>query len=83
MRPRVALLTSRIRVEEKLLLRALEARGVDTVQIDDERTVFPLDRPPVEADVVFSRSVHFGRTLAALRIFERFGLPTVNRSSVV
>ena len=43
---RIAVLLSRIRVEEKLLLTALEAAGAEDVQvIDDGQVVMPLAGP--------------------------------------
>ena len=84
MRPRVGFLCSRIRVEEKLLLQELERRDVEVRRIDDERAVFSLDRPaPLDVDVVLARSVHFGRTVAALRVIESQGVATINRAAVV
>ena len=42
---RIALLLSRIRVEEKLLLTALEAAGAEVQVIDDGQVVMPLAGP--------------------------------------
>ena len=78
---RVALLVSRIRVEEKLLLRALEATGSEVQIVRDGDLVFAPDeaRLPVQADILVERSVSTSRGLYALRMFEQAGLPTVNR----
>ncbi len=77
---RVAMLVSRIRVEEKLLLAALEAAGVDVRLIDDGALVFAIEEPRrgLDADVVLERSVSTARGLYALRLAEMAGLPTVN-----
>jgi [lysine-biosynthesis-protein LysW]--L-2-aminoadipate ligase len=77
---RVAVLVSRIRVEEKLLLAELEAAGAAVRIVNDGDLVFGLgeSRPSLEADVVLERSVSTARGLYALRLFERAGLPTVN-----
>ncbi len=42
---RIAVLLSRIRVEEKLLLTALEAAGAEVQVIDDGQVVMPLAAP--------------------------------------
>ncbi len=81
---KVALVVSRIRVEEKLLLAALEASGADVQVVNDDHLVFPIgDQPqvvsPFAADVVLERSVSTARGLYALRLAEMAGVPAVNR----
>ncbi len=78
---RVAVILSRIRVEEKLLLSALEAAGAAVQLVEDGAQVFPLGdgRPALEADVVLERSLSAARGLYALRLLELAGIPTVNR----
>ncbi len=78
---RVALLVSRIRVEEKLLLRALEDAGAEVQLVRDGDLVFGPDaaRFPIQADVLVERSVSTSRGLYALRLAEQAGLPTINR----
>jgi [lysine-biosynthesis-protein LysW]---L-2-aminoadipate ligase len=78
---RVAMLVSRIRVEEKLLLAALEAAGAAVQVVDDGALVLHADEAaaPVEADVALERSVSTARGLYALRLLEMTGLPVVNR----
>ena len=78
---RVALLVSRIRVEEKLLLRALEEAGAEVQLVRDGDLVFAPDeaRFPIQADILVERSVSTSRGLYALRLAEQAGLPTVNR----
>jgi [lysine-biosynthesis-protein LysW]--L-2-aminoadipate ligase len=78
---RVALLVTRIRVEEKLLLRALERAGAEVTLLRDGELVFRPDeaRLPFQADVLVERSVSTSRGLYALRLAEQAGLPAVNR----
>jgi [lysine-biosynthesis-protein LysW]---L-2-aminoadipate ligase len=78
---RVAVILSRIRVEEKLLLSALEAAGASVRIVDDGELVLPLGdrRPALDADVVLERSLSAARGLYALRLLELAGIPTVNR----
>jgi [lysine-biosynthesis-protein LysW]--L-2-aminoadipate ligase len=86
---RVAVLVSRIRVEEKLLLAALETAGASVQPIDDGELVLSatpdaqqprlISGQPLEADVVLERSVSTARGLYALRTLEANGFRTVNR----
>lgn len=80
-RTRVAVLVSRIRVEEKLLLAALEATGADIQVVNDGSIVLALDNglAGIEADVALERSLSTARGLYTLRLLELAGLPTVNR----
>jgi [lysine-biosynthesis-protein LysW]--L-2-aminoadipate ligase len=78
---RVAMLVSRIRVEEKLLLAALEAAGAAVQVVDDGALILRADDAgaPLDADVALERSVSTARGLYALRLLEMTGLPVVNR----
>lgn len=81
--PRVSVLLSRVRVEEKLILRAFAARSVTVDVVDDRDIVFDLGRrPQLPADVVLERCVNHSRALAALRILHDHGIPTVNAPHV-
>jgi [lysine-biosynthesis-protein LysW]--L-2-aminoadipate ligase len=81
---RVAVLLSRIRVEEKLLLEALEAVGAEVEVVNDASVTFWLggcDQPASQpqADVWLERSLSATRGLYALRALEQAGVPVVNR----
>ena len=78
---RVAVILSRIRVEEKLLLNALQAVGADVNVVDDGDLILPMGdrRPELQADVVLERSLSAARGLYALRLLDLAGIPTVNR----
>ncbi len=78
----VAILMSRVRVEEKLLLTELEKRGVSIQRIDDRQIMLDLDRPNLDCDVVLERAVNHLRALYALRIYNDWGIPTVNTYDV-
>lgn len=82
---RIGILLGRVRVEEKLLVGAIERRGLDYELIYDDRVVFDAADPGAfrRFDVVVARSVSQSRTAAALAFFESFGIPTVNRAEVV
>jgi [lysine-biosynthesis-protein LysW]--L-2-aminoadipate ligase len=91
----VGLLLARVRVEEKLLMDALDRRGVAYRQIDDREVVFDLAAPyegpgSAEAlgafagvDVVLERCIAHSRASYALRVLNGWGLPTVNTAATV
>ncbi len=79
---RVGMLCSRIRVEEKLIFAALEARGIDFEAIDDRSAIFELGRNGFHYDVVIERCINHSRALYALRILNDAGIPTVNTFEV-
>jgi [lysine-biosynthesis-protein LysW]--L-2-aminoadipate ligase len=82
--PRIAVLMSRVRVEEKLLLQAFEARGVAAdVQIDREIILDIHRNGWGRYDVILERCIAQSRALAALRILADWGVPTVNQVEVV
>jgi [lysine-biosynthesis-protein LysW]--L-2-aminoadipate ligase len=81
---RVAILLSRVRVEEKWLFEAFDNRGVAYDRLDDRETRFNLaDGAPWEQySVVLERSLSYGRGLYATQILNSWGIPTVNRAAV-
>src|SRR5713101_7988335 len=82
---RLAILTSRIRVEEKLLVNALEQRAIAFDIIDDGELLFDLARPGERwraYDAVLCRSVSQSRGLAALYVLEHWGIPVYNPAAV-
>jgi [lysine-biosynthesis-protein LysW]--L-2-aminoadipate ligase len=78
---RVAIVVSRIRVEEKLLLAALEAAGAAVEVVDDGDLILHADDgvTSLHADVALERSVSTARGLYTLRLLEMSRLPVVNR----
>lgn len=82
--PRIGMLCSRIRVEEKLLLQAFRDRGVEPERIDDSEVVLDLaGSGPPAWDVVLDRSLSQSRALASLRVLESRAVATVNPARVV
>ena len=84
----VAILASRIRVEEKLLIEAYLDRGINPRRIDDRRTSFRLDADGSESvldglSVLHDRSIAYGTSVHLLEIAEARGVQCVNTSSVV
>ena len=81
---KLAVLLSRVRVEEKWLFEALDQRGVSYDRIDDREAVFNLADPGPwqQYAVVLERCLSFGRGLYATQVLNRWGIPTVNRAEV-
>jgi [lysine-biosynthesis-protein LysW]--L-2-aminoadipate ligase len=81
---RVGVLCSRIRVEEKLLFEALEARGVAYDKLDDRELVFNLHDPsPLQQfDIILERCINHSRALYALHMLQGWGIKTVNNAEV-
>lgn len=93
---KIGLIYSRVRFEEKLLIEALNKRGIDHDLIDDREIVFnltPNGHAPQghvvqpeqfrQFDVVLDRAMEFTRGLYALQILASWGIKTVNRAEVV
>jgi len=81
---KIAILLSRVRVEEKLLLQAFEQRSLNIEIIDDREIIFDLHSNNWhQYDVVVERCVTQSRALYALRILNDWGVRTVNTHRVV
>jgi [lysine-biosynthesis-protein LysW]--L-2-aminoadipate ligase len=76
---------SRLRVEEKWLMAALEARHLSYERLDDGEATFDLTTRAdswQRFDVVLVRSLSFIRGLYAAQILNACGVPTVNSAAV-
>lgn len=84
--PRVGVLYSRVRVEEKLLFEAFERRGVTIDLLDDSTLVFDItdvrQHPYQHVDVVVERCINHSRALYSLKILNDQGVKTVNTALV-
>ncbi len=78
---RIGLLHSLIRKEEKLLLEAFHAAGIEPLMIDDRKLIMDFHVAP-EIDVLVERSINHSRALHALRLFESAGVPCINSHQV-
>jgi [lysine-biosynthesis-protein LysW]---L-2-aminoadipate ligase len=78
----VGILMSRVRVEEKLLLGEFERRGVEIVRFDDRELTLDLQRQTIDCDVVLERCINHLRALYALKVFNDWGVATVNTYEV-
>ncbi len=85
---RVGFIVTHIRPEEKLLLAAFQARGIEPDILLDRELNFdliagpeqpaPSGRPWLEYDVILERSVSTSRGLYTLELLERWGVRVVN-----
>jgi [lysine-biosynthesis-protein LysW]---L-2-aminoadipate ligase len=83
MNPKVGILLSRVRTEEKLLIQELDKHGVDYDIIDDRETVFDIQQNGFRKyDVILERCISHSRALYALLLFQDWGIPTVNSYEV-
>ena len=80
---KVGFLHSILRVEEKLLIDEFRTRqGVELEKIDDRERFFDLHKNAFDFDVVIERCINHSRAVHALKIFNDFGIPTVNTFEV-
>ncbi len=82
--PRIGVLYSRLRVEEKWIFAALQQRNVDFERLDDRKLHFDVDNPEPwqRFDAVLERSLSYARGLYALKTLNSWGIPTVNSAAV-
>ncbi len=81
---RVGILYSRVRAEEKLIVQALRARGIEPEMLDVRRIGFDLQKGGnwQGFDVMLERCVSHSRAITAVQILESFGVPCVNSAHV-
>ncbi len=79
MTARVAILASRIRVEEKHLIESFKARGIEPTLVSDDDLIFNIGGEPLPYDVILERTVSTSRGLYALRMLESLGNVVINR----
>ena len=81
---KIGMLYSRVRVEEKMLFDALDARGVQYDKIDDRDAEFDLLNPGHwrDYDVILERCINHSRALYSLKILNDWGIPSVNTAYV-
>ncbi len=82
--PKIGVLYSRVRVEEKWIFAALQQRGVDFERLDDRKIHFDVDNPEPwqQFDAVLERSISYARGLYTLKTLNAWGIPTVNTAAV-
>lgn len=80
---RVAVVASRVRMEEKLIFASLERRGIPYEQLDERRISMSLENGDAPYGVVLNRSISHSRSRYVAHLFEARGVPVVNRGAVV
>ena len=80
----IGILYSRVRVEEKWSVAALEGRGIDFDRLDDRETFFDFANPEpwLKYDAILERSISYARGLYSVRVLNAWGIPTVNTANV-
>lgn len=82
--PRIGLLHTRLRIEEKRLGAALTARGATVMPLPEGEVAFDLHgRGYRGLDAVVERVEDYTLAQTALRMLEHLGVPTVNRAATV
>ena len=79
----LAVLTSRVRLEEDLILRALERRGIPYEHVDERRVRVALQAPRTRYRGVLNRIMSHTRSVYAARLFEAQGIPVLNPSRLI
>jgi [lysine-biosynthesis-protein LysW]--L-2-aminoadipate ligase len=80
----LAVLTTRTRLEERLIFAALERRGIPYAQVDDRSLIHHLgDREAPRYRGVLNRIMSHTRSVYATRLFEATGHQVLNPSNVV
>jgi [lysine-biosynthesis-protein LysW]--L-2-aminoadipate ligase len=80
---RVGVLCSRVRIEEKLIFKALRDRGLDSEKIDSNAITLGLLEGINGYDVVLVRCLSHSRALYASKLLGDNGLRTVNAYDVI
>ncbi|MDF9815308.1 RimK family alpha-L-glutamate ligase [Streptomyces sp. SPB162] len=81
--PRLAVIASRVAVEEKRILEELDRRRVPYDILDPRTAVFRLDRPAVRWSTAVAREVSHHRSLTTARVLEHAGVRVVNSAAAI
>lgn len=82
--PRIGVMFSRVRLDEKWIFAALEQRGLNYDRINDRDISLDVHNPEpwLKYDVILARNISYVRGLYALRVLNSWGIPTVNSARV-
>ena len=81
--PSIALICSRVRIEERQLFEAFERRGVPCEHVDDRGIVYRVGEPLPGWDAVLNRSISATTRQEISRVCAAGGVPAVNRLEVI
>ena len=76
--PRVAILGSLVRPEEKMLFEAFRSRGVEFERVDDRELILDLHQMNLPYDVILERCINHSRALHSLKYYNDRNIRTVN-----
>lgn len=79
---RLAMIYSRIRLDEKMVLEAAERKGHPLEPLFDDELVFDVHGTDWNYDAVLERSLSYTRGLYALKFLSHQGIPAVNEYEV-
>jgi len=79
---KIGLLHSLIRKDEKFLIDAFKAKGIELVMIDDRNVTFNLGKDHFDLDILVERCINHSRALHGLKLFESAGVKCVNTYNV-
>jgi [lysine-biosynthesis-protein LysW]---L-2-aminoadipate ligase len=80
---RIAMLVTRVRVEEKLLLAAFARRGIRVELVDVRDQILDAAMPAPSWDAVLDRCLQHSHALAATSLLENRGSLVINRREVI
>lgn len=80
----IAVLCSRIRVEERWIFEALEKCGIPYTKVDDRQAILQINEPSAwrDYDVVIERCLSYKNGLYITQVLNSWGIPTVNMANV-
>ncbi|MEI7989597.1 MAG: lysine biosynthesis protein LysX [Chloroflexota bacterium] len=81
---KIAVVCSRVRVEEKWIFESLEKRGIPYDKVDDRHATMQLSDPTFwkQYDAVIERSLSYTNGLYITQVLNSWGIPTVNMAHV-
>ncbi|MFF8725814.1 RimK family alpha-L-glutamate ligase [Streptomyces sp. NPDC015171] len=79
----LVIVATRIRVEERMLIEALERRRLPFAHIDDRRLVYRVGGPPPAWRAVFNRALSATRRIEVSRYCEAVGVPVLNAAATL
>ena len=81
--PKIGVLYSRVRIEEKKIFAELDLRGVHYDRVNDEEAIFDIGNPDpwLQYDLILIRSLSYARGLYAARLLNSWGIPTISSAT--
>jgi [lysine-biosynthesis-protein LysW]---L-2-aminoadipate ligase len=80
---RLAMLLSRVRAEEKLLIEEFQRRDLAVDRLDERELVLTFQERSLDYDAILDRAISHTHAVYALRVLNMWGIKTVNPHGVV